>query len=89
MRNPPYHAVFPHSHVVLLRAQQTKTRLLDTWGHDRDFSPLQSSLAQHVACYRDVCFPARTHDNAEEIMDLYCMHALNHVLKCVRLGSPS
>ena len=75
----PYPPIFSHC------LPQVKSRLVDTWGRGADFSELQSALAPHIACYRDMCFPQRTHANAQEITDLYCLHALNHVLKYVRV----
>ncbi|KAH8272837.1 hypothetical protein KR018_001996 [Drosophila ironensis] len=44
-------------------------------------SPLQSELFSIASNYLDLYFPQRTHSNAEEIRYIYCLHALNHMLK--------
>ncbi|XP_039481768.1 U3 small nucleolar RNA-associated protein 25 homolog [Drosophila santomea] len=42
---------------------------------------LQSQLFYIANNYQDVYFPHRTHGNAEDIRYVYCLHALNHMLK--------
>ncbi|BFG05451.1 digestive organ expansion factor homolog [Drosophila madeirensis] len=44
-------------------------------------SALQSELFHVANNYQDLYFPHRTHNNAEEIRYMYCLHALNHMLK--------
>ncbi|XP_002015639.2 digestive organ expansion factor homolog [Drosophila persimilis] len=44
-------------------------------------SALQSELFHIVNNYQDLYYPYRTHSNAEEIRYMYCLHALNHMLK--------
>ncbi|XP_065832625.1 U3 small nucleolar RNA-associated protein 25 homolog [Oscarella lobularis] len=45
------------------------------------FTPLQESLFSHISNYRDLLYVQRDFENGEEIRRLYCLHALNHVLK--------
>lgn len=42
---------------------------------------LQAELFSIMQNYQDIYYPARTHENGEEIRFAYCMHALNHILK--------
>ncbi|KAK0041259.1 digestive organ expansion factor isoform X1 [Biomphalaria pfeifferi] len=44
-------------------------------------SPLQHQLFCAMNCYQDLLYPKQTIKNTEEIRVLYCLHALNHVLK--------
>ena len=46
-----------------------------------ELDELQSSLGLHVFHYRDLLFPARTHQNAESLRSITCLHALNHIFK--------
>ncbi|PFX26374.1 Digestive organ expansion factor [Stylophora pistillata] len=48
------------------------------------FSPLQQDLFYHINAYKDVYFSSRTFQNGDEIRRLYCLHAVNHILKLVR-----
>ncbi|XP_045187130.2 U3 small nucleolar RNA-associated protein 25 homolog [Mercenaria mercenaria] len=41
----------------------------------------QGSLFSIINNYQDVFYSERSHDNGEEIRLVYCLHALNHVLK--------
>lgn len=45
------------------------------------FTPLQGELFSIINNYQDLFFPGRHFDNAEEIRFIYCLHAVNHVLK--------
>ncbi|XP_003800552.1 digestive organ expansion factor homolog [Otolemur garnettii] len=46
------------------------------------FTPLQKELFLIMNSYRDLFYPERTAlKNAEEIRHVYCLHAINHVLK--------
>ncbi|XP_033154459.1 digestive organ expansion factor homolog [Drosophila mauritiana] len=45
------------------------------------FTALQSQLFYIANNYQDIYYPHRTHGNAEDIRYVYCMHALNHMLK--------
>ncbi|XP_015212880.2 U3 small nucleolar RNA-associated protein 25 homolog isoform X2 [Lepisosteus oculatus] len=48
----------------------------------RGLSPLQQELLALMATYRDVYFPESSHvSEAPAVRTLYCLHALNHVLK--------
>lgn len=42
---------------------------------------LQKELFSIINNYQDLLFMQRTFDNADEIRFLYCLHAVNHVLK--------
>eukprot|EP00105_Crassostrea_gigas_P004746 XP_011418066.1 PREDICTED: digestive organ expansion factor homolog [Crassostrea gigas] len=44
-------------------------------------TPFQASLFRVLNKYQDVYYPERSHLNGEEIRLVYCLHALNHVLK--------
>ncbi|XP_037716918.1 digestive organ expansion factor homolog [Drosophila subpulchrella] len=44
-------------------------------------SALQSQLFYIANNYQDLYYPHRTHSNAEDIRYVYCLHALNHMLK--------
>lgn len=44
-------------------------------------SNLQTELFSIMNNYQDVFYSQRTHSNGEEIRFVYCMHALNHILK--------
>lgn len=44
-------------------------------------SPLQHELFTLANEYRDVYYPEQTHLNTDEIQTVYCLHALNHVMK--------
>ncbi|XP_065831929.1 uncharacterized protein [Oscarella lobularis] len=70
-----------------------RTRLVNHWKTVNDpeakdketkhafFTPLQESLFSHISNYRDLLYVQRDFENGEEIRPLYCLHALNHVLK--------
>ncbi|XP_068930877.1 U3 small nucleolar RNA-associated protein 25 homolog [Petaurus breviceps papuanus] len=46
------------------------------------FSPLQKELFSIMNSYQDLLYPERTAlGNGEEIRHVYCLHAMNHVLK--------
>lgn len=42
---------------------------------------LQSELFSVINNYQDLYYPQRTFDNCEEIRYVYCLHAINHILK--------
>ncbi|KAL5008092.1 hypothetical protein ScPMuIL_013673 [Solemya velum] len=44
-------------------------------------SKLQMGVFNILNNYQDLCYTGRTHQNGEQIRLMYCMHALNHVLK--------
>lgn len=50
-------------------------------GQNSLFTPLQQELFSVVNNYQDLYYPERTFDNAEQIRFVYCLHAVNHVLK--------
>lgn len=45
------------------------------------FTPLQGEIFSIINNYQDLYYPERTIQNAEEIRYVYCLHAVNHVLK--------
>ncbi|XP_011697146.1 PREDICTED: digestive organ expansion factor homolog [Wasmannia auropunctata] len=51
---------------------------------DKDSAPLtalQKELFSVINNYQDLHYPGRTFANADEIRFVYCLHAINHVLK--------
>ncbi|KAH8403476.1 hypothetical protein KR222_006880 [Zaprionus bogoriensis] len=44
-------------------------------------SALQNEVFHVANNYLDLYFPCRTHDNAEELRRVYCLHVVNHMLK--------
>lgn len=44
-------------------------------------TPLQTELFSIINNYQDLFYPNRSLNNAEEIRFIYCLHALNHMLK--------
>ncbi|XP_059610296.1 U3 small nucleolar RNA-associated protein 25 homolog [Phlebotomus argentipes] len=46
-----------------------------------NFTDLQAEIFSIVNNYQDFYMPRRTFENAEEIRTIYCLHAMNHVLK--------
>ncbi|KAJ6666953.1 hypothetical protein lerEdw1_018955 [Lerista edwardsae] len=49
---------------------------------DQPFTPLQRELFCIMNSYKDLFYPERTAlRNGEEVRHVYCLHALNHVLK--------
>ncbi|ODH48627.1 U3 small nucleolar RNA-associated protein 25 [Paracoccidioides brasiliensis] len=49
--------------------------------HISKFDSLASSLVPYMFGYQDLLFGARTLSNSAMFRDLYCLHALNHILK--------
>ncbi|KAI9712558.1 MAG: rRNA-binding ribosome biosynthesis protein utp25 [Candelaria pacifica] len=45
------------------------------------FSSMEGTLAPYIASYQDVLFCHRSHENAESLRKLTCLHALNHIVK--------
>ncbi|RVE50077.1 hypothetical protein evm_005283 [Chilo suppressalis] len=45
------------------------------------FTPLQKELFSVINNYQDLYFTERNFSNAEEIRYIYCLHAVNHMLK--------
>lgn len=43
--------------------------------------PFQADLFSIINNYQDFYFPNRTFENAEQIRFVYCLHAVNHILK--------
>ncbi|KAF9917621.1 rRNA-binding ribosome biosynthesis protein utp25 [Linnemannia zychae] len=45
------------------------------------FTPLQQALAEPMTEYKDILFSNRDLQNAQELRNLYSLHAINHVFK--------
>ncbi|XP_078352383.1 U3 small nucleolar RNA-associated protein 25 homolog [Oculina patagonica] len=65
-----------------------KARLGQAWqainnipGSEGMFTPLQQDLFGHINSYQDLFYSNRTFQNGDEIRRLYCLHAVNHILK--------
>ncbi|XP_066467854.1 U3 small nucleolar RNA-associated protein 25 homolog [Tiliqua scincoides] len=55
---------------------------MQTKSKDQPFTPLQRELFCIMNSYKDLFYPERTAlKNGEEVRHVYCLHALNHVLK--------
>lgn len=48
---------------------------------DKIFTDLQLEVFSVVNNYQDIYYPQRNHQNGEEIRFVYCLHAVNHILK--------
>ncbi|XP_017883587.1 digestive organ expansion factor homolog [Ceratina calcarata] len=44
-------------------------------------TPLQKELFSIINNYQDLYYPERTYSNADQIRFVYCLHAINHLLK--------
>lgn len=60
--------------------------LYDLWMKNIDQTPeerslLYQTLSSYIHQYKDVVHTHRTHGNAKDIRDAYCLHALNHTFK--------
>jgi len=53
-----------------------------------ELTPLQKSLGELLFNYVDVLYGERTLGNAEELLRMYFLHALNHVLRYVPTQAP-
>lgn len=58
-----------------------KQRILDQLNNLNDLSDLQKSILNLIANYKDLQFNECKNENKTEIMQIYCIHALNHILK--------
>ena len=59
-----------------------KARLLSgAQKHSPTYSPLEQAIAPYIFNYSDLFFAARTPQNVDSLIELSCLHALNHVLK--------
>lgn len=45
------------------------------------FTTLQAEMFSVLNNYQDLCYTHQTHDNAEQIRFIYCLHIVNHILK--------
>ncbi|XP_071511189.1 U3 small nucleolar RNA-associated protein 25 homolog [Diadema antillarum] len=48
---------------------------------DEALSPLQRELFSVMNSYKDLLYPQRTYENADEIRLAYCLHILSHIVK--------
>lgn len=48
---------------------------------DHDLTALQREMFAIVNNYQDLLYPRRTLVNGEEVRFIYCLHAVNHILK--------
>ncbi|XP_048586436.1 U3 small nucleolar RNA-associated protein 25 homolog [Nematostella vectensis] len=70
-----------------LSHHKVKAKLIKTWDNlynasgKASLSALQSNLFNYINSYQDLFYHHRTFENAEEIRRLYCLHAVNHILK--------
>ncbi|XP_031555549.1 digestive organ expansion factor homolog isoform X2 [Actinia tenebrosa] len=66
---------------------KVKNRLRNSWrlsnksAEPNEFTPLQKKLFPYINSYQDVLYSNRSFDNGEDISKLYCLHAVNHILK--------
>ncbi|XP_068729178.1 U3 small nucleolar RNA-associated protein 25 homolog isoform X2 [Montipora capricornis] len=45
------------------------------------FTTLQQNLFYYINSYQDLFYSSRTFQNCDEIRNVYCLHAVNHILK--------
>lgn len=70
------------THIKLqLISNLSKANNNDTLNQLFPFSPLQMEIFSIINNYQDFYYPHRTYDNAEKIRFIYCLHAINHILK--------
>jgi len=50
-------------------------------GQDSSFTALQNDMFPIISHYKDFLFCVQSSANGESIRNLYCLHALNHILK--------
>ena len=41
----------------------------------------QSNIYSYIHNYNDVLYQNQTHENHDQIRNIYCLHALDHVIK--------
>lgn len=63
-----------------LAAANLKCARVELTGSDR-WTPLQQNVFACLNSYRDLYFPERSYKRGEELRLMYCMHAVNHMLK--------
>uniref|UniRef100_A0A182QNH6 U3 small nucleolar RNA-associated protein 25 homolog n=1 Tax=Anopheles farauti TaxID=69004 RepID=A0A182QNH6_9DIPT len=49
--------------------------------NDGELDALQRDMFAILNGYQDLYYPQRTHENADRLRYVYCLHALNHVMK--------
>ncbi|CAL1529402.1 unnamed protein product [Lymnaea stagnalis] len=68
-------------HKLCSRVASTNRELAQVHPKTASLTHLQHRLFCAMNCYQDLLYPKQTCDNTEEIRLVYCLHALNHVLK--------
>ncbi|RUS87100.1 hypothetical protein EGW08_005176 [Elysia chlorotica] len=67
---------------ICSQAAETNSKLANvSLKHGDALTALQKQLFSIFNAYQDIYYPKQTCANTEEIRVVYCMHALNHVLK--------
>ncbi|EFW23308.1 rRNA-binding ribosome biosynthesis protein utp25 [Coccidioides posadasii str. Silveira] len=70
---PPLHS---------LKDLPLKRKLSETASeHMSQINAQNSSIAPYIFGYYDMLYGARTTENAASLRDMYCLHALNHIIK--------
>ena len=75
------------AHTCLLKDLGVKSRLAKTWNGSSDnglvggMTAFQKELFSHMGRYHDVLHSGIHFENHEAVREVYCLHALNHVLK--------
>ncbi|KAJ3123653.1 rRNA-binding ribosome biosynthesis protein utp25 [Nowakowskiella sp. JEL0407] len=74
-----------HSDENSLKKFKLKNRLVDPWKSNTKssslYTPLQQKLLSSISVYKDLMYTNMKHSEEEEIRQIYCLHALNHVYK--------
>ncbi|EDW74772.2 uncharacterized protein Dwil_GK15852 [Drosophila willistoni] len=73
---PPPHKITTRSELQSLEVKQSLCANVKL-----PLSALQSNLFNIANRYQDLYYTQRSHENSEEIRFVYCLHALNHMLK--------
>jgi U3 small nucleolar RNA-associated protein 25 len=66
---------------ILASSSSKKGSVMTSVMEKSPFTELQRGLFGFVNKYKDCLFSQRSHQNATELRNLYCLHALNHVFK--------
>ncbi|XP_071161411.1 U3 small nucleolar RNA-associated protein 25 homolog [Mytilus edulis] len=68
-------------HVKQSLCNEVKTTNIKHGSEKGDLSPLQLMVFKILNQYQDLYYPCRTQETGEHLRLVYCLHALNHVLK--------
>ncbi|XP_071963491.1 U3 small nucleolar RNA-associated protein 25 homolog [Antedon mediterranea] len=66
---------------VSVRWSELNQKQLESDTPEEMFCPLQREVFSIMNNYNDILFCNRTHVNAEELRNAYCLHVLNHMIK--------